>query len=124
MATRQSASSTKKGRLGGILVLLGLAALVADLAFLAVPLEHLLQRLRDGLFGVVPALGLTFLNAVRAVALHQLDYFSLISRILVLFSAMVAVIVGLALRRSHSVGSTGANDLSASAFRERETDNV
>ncbi len=123
MATHQHSIGKKRSQLGRILVTLGLAALVADLAFLATPLERLIERLKDGIFGVVPALGLSFLNAVRAIALHQLDYFSLISRILVLFSAMVAVIVGLALLRSHSAGSTGATDLNTSAFREREIDN-
>lgn len=123
MAAGQAAGYRQKSYLGRILVALGVAALLADLAFLAVPLEGLVEKLKDGLFGVLPTLGLSFLSAARAVAFHQIDYFSLISRILVLFSAMVAVIVGLALLRSHSAGSTGANDLNTSAFRERETDN-
>jgi hypothetical protein len=123
MATQQLSTGKKRSYSGSILVILGFAALVADLAFLATPLERLIERLKDGLFGVAPALGLSFLNAVRAIALHQLDYFSLIARILVLFSAMLALIVGLALLRSHSAGSTGATDLSTSEFRERETDN-
>jgi hypothetical protein len=123
MATQQHAGYRQRGFWGRILVTLGSIALVADTAFLAIPLERLIERLKDGLFGIAPALGLSFLNAVRAIALHQLDYFSLIARILVLFSAMVALIVGLALLRSHSAGSTGATDLSTSAFRERETDN-
>jgi hypothetical protein len=123
MATQRLSTGKKRSYSGSILVILGFAALVADLAFLATPLERLIERLKDGLFGVAPALGLSFLNAVRAIALHQLDYFSLIARILVLFSAMLALIVGLALLRSHSAGSTGATDLSTSEFRERETDN-
>lgn len=123
MATQQLSTGKKRSYSGSILVILGFAALVADLAFLATPLERLIERLKDGLFGVAPALGLSFLNVVRAIALHQLDYFSLIARILVLFSAMLALIVGLALLRSHSAGSTGATDLNTSAFHEREADN-
>jgi hypothetical protein len=123
MATGQAASSKQKVHWGRILVALGLTGLVADLAFLALPLEHLVERLKDGLFGVLPSLGLSFLNAIRAVALHQVDYFSLVSRILVLFSAMVAMIIGLVLLRSHYAGTTGANDLNSSALREGETNN-
>ena len=97
MATQQHAGYGQRGSLGKILVTVGSVALLADITFLAVPLERLVERLRDGLFGFVPALGLSFLNAARAIAFHQIDYFSLISRILVLFSAMAAIIVGIVL---------------------------
>jgi hypothetical protein len=43
---------------------------------------------------LVPALGLSFLNTAREIALHQFDYFSLVSRILVLFTALVAIVIG------------------------------
>ncbi|MHB8499345.1 MAG: hypothetical protein ACYDCG_01290 [Candidatus Acidiferrales bacterium] len=94
MAAGQAAEYRRKSYLGRILVVLGLAALLADLAFLAAPLERLVEKMRDGLFGVVPTLGLSFLNAARAIALHQIDYFSMVSRILILFSAIVAVVIG------------------------------
>jgi hypothetical protein len=97
MATKQAAGYKQKGFLAGILVTVGAAALLADLAFLAQPLAHLFDSAKSGLFGFVPALGLSALNAARAVALHQVGYFSLVSRILVLFSALVAVVVGTAL---------------------------
>jgi uncharacterized iron-regulated membrane protein len=92
--------------MGRILVSFGFAGLIADLAFLAQPLQRLAQRLGEGLFGLVPALGLSVLNAARAIALHQIDYFSLISRILVLFLALAAMVTGTVLwnsRRSASV---------------------
>jgi uncharacterized iron-regulated membrane protein len=92
--------------MGRILVSFGFAGLIADLAFLAQPLQRLAQRLGEGLFGLVPALGLSVLNAARAIALHQIDYFSLISRILVLFLALLAMVTGTVLwnsRRSASV---------------------
>jgi hypothetical protein len=109
--------------MGKILVTLGSVALLGDLAFLVQPLGRLAQKLGEGFFGFVPALGLSFLNAARAIAFHQIDYFSLISRILVLFSAMVAVIVGIALLRSRSARAVGANPSHTSVFREGETDN-
>ena len=123
MAPQGHAGNEKRGYMGKILVALGSVALLGDLAFLVQPLERLAQKLGEGFFGFVPALGLSFLNAARAIALHQIDYFSLISRILVLFSAMVAVIAGIALLRSRSARAAGANPSHTSVFREGEIDN-
>jgi hypothetical protein len=94
MAPQQHAGYKKRGLMGRILVTFGSAALLADLSFLVQPLEHLAERLREGFFGLVPTLGLSVLHAARAIALHQIDYFSLISRILVLFLALVAMVTG------------------------------
>jgi hypothetical protein len=58
MATRQAAGHKQRVNLGRAFVTGGLAVLLADLAFLAQPLEKLVERLRDGLFGFVPADGL------------------------------------------------------------------
>jgi hypothetical protein len=122
MAIPQHTGYEQRGYLGRILITLGSVAMLSDLAFLAQPLERMLERLREGLFAMVPSLGLSFLTAARAIAFHQLDYFSLISRILVLFTALVAVIVGIVLLRPPSKRSTH-QDLRASAFHPRETDN-
>ena len=91
--------------MGRILVSLGFAGLIADLAFLAQPLERLAQKLSEGLFGLVPSLGLSVLNAARAIALDQIDYFSLISRILVLFLALLAMVTGTVLWNFRHSGS-------------------
>jgi hypothetical protein len=123
MATPQHAGYEQRGYLGRILITLGSVAMLSDLAFLAQPLERVVERLREGLFALVPSLGLSFLSAARAIAFHQLDYFSLISRILVLFTAMVAVIAGIVLLQPPSTRSTHQDHLRASAFHERETDN-
>ncbi len=69
MAPQQHAGYKKRGLMGRILVTLGSAALLADLSFLVQPLERLAARLSEGFFGLVPALGLSFLNAARAIAL-------------------------------------------------------
>jgi len=123
MAPQQHAGYKKRGYMGRILLTLGSVAMLADLSFLAQPLERLAARLGEGFFGLVPTVGMSFLNVARAIALHQIDYFSLISRILVLFSAMVAVIVGIALQRSRSERAAGTNLSHTSAFHEGETDN-
>ena len=121
MATKQAAGDKQRGFLAGILVTVGAAALLADLAFLAQPLVHLFESAKSGLFGFVPALGLSALNAARAVALHQVDYFSLVSRILVLFSALVAVVVGTALwnGRQPLEATQGRNSLPRSVEGDR-----
>jgi hypothetical protein len=123
MATPQHAGYGQRGYLGRVLITLGSVTMLSDLAFLAQPLERLVERLREGLFGLVPSLGLSFLSAARAMAFHQLDYFSLISRILVLFTAMVAVIAGIVLLRPPATRSKHQDHLRAPAFHERETDN-
>jgi len=123
MATGQEAERKQKVYWGRAFVTLGFAVLLADLAFLAQPFEKLVDRLRDGLFGFVPALGLSLLTAARTIAFHQIDYFSLVSRILVLFSAMTAIIVGIVLLGSRNARATGAKHLRASAFSEQESDN-
>jgi hypothetical protein len=123
MATPVQATNERRVYFGTILVTLGFVTLVADLQVLAQPLARFAERLHEGVFNLIPSLGLSFLNAARAVALHQVDYFSLVSRILVLFTAAVAVVVGLALLHSQSESPTGANRMNASSFRERETRN-
>lgn len=123
MPTPQHAGYERRNYLGTILVTLGFVAMVADLEVLAQPFERMIEKLQEGLFSLVPALGLSFLNTAREIAFHQFDYFSLITRILVLFTASVAVVVGIALLRSPSARSAGAYPSRPSAFRERETDN-
>ena len=92
----------QRGYWGKVLVVLGLVALGTDLSFLLQPLGMVAERSREGLLGLVPTLGMCILNATHAIAFHQIDFISLISRILVLFSAMVAVIAGTALLRPKS----------------------
>jgi hypothetical protein len=123
MAKPIHAANECRGYLGTILVTLGFVAMAADLEVLAQPLVRLAERLHEGVFGLIPSLGLYFLNAAGAIAFHQVDYFSLISRILVLFTAALAIVVGLALLRSPYPCSTNADHLRASAFRQREIDN-
>ena len=123
MATPQHAKHESSTYLGKSLLVLGFLALAADLAVLAQPLDRLAAKLSDGLFSLVPTIGLSFADALRAVAFHQIDYFSLVSRILVLFTATLAVVVGAALLRSPSARSAHSDLLQAPSFREREANN-
>ena len=121
MAKRSATTRKQRAYWGATLVLLGLAALTANLAFVANPIAHVIENAQNGLAGVVPALGLSMLRAAGALALGQVDYFSLASRILLLFSAMVAVIVGMVLLCSHSI-ATGSRTRNSSTIPQEETE--
>jgi len=97
---RQGANRQKAYLAKGLLAA-GLATLLSDLFLIGQPLVTLVATLKHGL-GVLPALGMCVLNATQAIAFHQVGYFSLISQILVLFTAMVTLIAGLALLRPNS----------------------
>ncbi len=123
MDTRQQSEHTRRSLLGKIMVAIGSIALLADLSVLVRPIERLVQSVSEGLFALLPSVGLSVLHAASAIAFHQVDYFSLVTRILVLFTAMVAVIVGVTLLHSTAATALHGNPLRASAFNERETHN-
>jgi uncharacterized membrane protein YkgB len=123
METRQQSENTRRRLLGRILVILGSIALIADLSFLAQPIERIAEKLSNGLFALLPSVGLSFLHAASAIVFHQVDYFSLVARILVLFTAMVAVIVGSVLLQSASVRAANLNALHQNLSSGRETRN-
>jgi len=102
MAHQKPSTNKHKGYLSKLLLTAGLATLVADLSFVTQPLAALLDRSKQGTLGILPELGVCLLNATHAIAFHQIAYIPLISRILVLFCAMVALIAGVALLRSKS----------------------
>jgi len=123
METRQQSENTRRSLLGKIMVAIGSIALLADLSILVRPIERLAQSVSQGLFVFLPSLGLSFLHAASAIAFHQVDYFSLVVRILVLFTAMVAVIVGTALLQSASARAVSLNASQEYLSGERETRN-
>lgn len=82
--------------IGKALVVLGLVTLSADLTFLVQPVVSLIGKLQDGVLGVLPTLGGAILNATQAIAFHEINYISLISRILILFTGLTAFVVGAA----------------------------
>ncbi|HMD38111.1 MAG TPA: hypothetical protein VKH15_02455 [Candidatus Acidoferrum sp.] len=94
MATTQPAGSKERGYLAKSFVILGLAFLLADFAFLAPSFEQLMESSSHGLDSLVPAIGLSLLHTAGAIALHQVDYVPLVSRILVLFSALALMAIG------------------------------
>ncbi len=123
METRQQSENTRRSLLGNSMVALGSIALIADLSVLVQPIERLVQAVSEGLFALLPSVGLSFLHAASAIAFHQVDYFSLVTRILVLFTAMVALIVGIVLSQSASARPANLDGLHEYLSTERETRN-
>jgi|SRR5579859_2973774 len=107
MAKQRTAEQGQMDYIGQGLVALGLTALLADVSFLVQPLASLIGRLKDGIFEALPTLGGAILNVTQAIAFHEVNYVTVVWRILVLFVALVAVIVGVArlhARRSRRMG--------------------
>lgn len=120
--TRTPLTANKQKAYWGLgLILLGLATLAPNLALVAAPIEHVLQTSAHGVAGLVSFAGLSVIRAAGSFALGQVDYFSLASRILLLFCAMVAVIVGMVLICSRSTAGRSAS-FRSSAFTEEETE--
>ena len=107
MAKERTAKYQHDELIGKALVILGLVTLSADLTFLVQPVVSLIGRLQNGVLGVLPTLGAAILNVTQAIAFHEINYISLVSRILILFIALSAVVVGAArlhARRSRMLG--------------------
>lgn len=79
---------------------LGLAVLLVSMGTLGLQIEGLMERSGVQSLGFLPALGLAFLHTTQALAFGQSGVFFVVARLLVLFSALAAVVVGLALRRA------------------------
>jgi hypothetical protein len=94
MAANKPAANTERRYIAKALIILGLAFLLADLAFLAPSFEPLLDSASHGLSSLIPTVGLSILQAARVILLQQIDYVSIISRILVLFSALALMVIG------------------------------
>jgi hypothetical protein len=78
---------------------LGVAMAVVDVWLLVKPLLDLASRIHQGFLGLLPSLGMCLLNATNAIAFHQIGYVWFIPHILVLCSAMAALLIGTALLR-------------------------
>jgi hypothetical protein len=85
--------------LGRMLAIVGFAMAFTDLWLLVKPLLELASSIHQGAWGLLPSLGMCLLNATNAIAFHQIGYGWLISHMLVLCCAMVAVVMGTRLLR-------------------------
>ena len=104
---------------GSALLVAGLLALLLNVAPAVACTVHLFASFKNGMSALFSSVGLSLLHAVGSVALGQVDYATIFARILVSFSAMVAIILGIALMRSRSSKNGAANSLSL-ARNDRE----
>lgn len=120
--TQKPAATTKsqKGTWGAALLAAGLLALLFNLVPAARLVTRLFAGFRSGFIAPLTSLGLSLLHALGSVALGQVDYASVFAHILVLFSAMVAIIFGIALLRSRSSKNAPADPLSSALRNDQE----
>jgi hypothetical protein len=102
---------------------LGLAVTLTDLWLLVKPILELASHIHQGFLGVLPSLGMCLLNAANAIAFRQVDYAWLISHILVLFSAMTALLIGTTLLQRKPTRSLIIELALSPDFEGRETIN-
>jgi hypothetical protein len=102
---------------------LGLAMALTDLWLLVRPLVELAGRIHQGFLGVLPSLGMCLLNATNAIAFHQIGYVWLISHMLVLCSAMAALLMGTRLLRRKTARPLIIELALSPEFEGRETIN-
>lgn len=81
---------------GALLLILGLAVMVASLSLLGFQFRGLLDNSPMDFFGSYVGLGLVSLRFVQSIVFHDGVVFSFASEILVLFSAIAAILAGLA----------------------------
>jgi len=110
MAKWQPIESIQRGYLGCAMVVFGLTALAAQVAAFAPSVLHILQSARQGILSLVSALSLSLLEPAQAILFHRMDYFSLVSRILLLFSALAATLIGGVLLIARSAAATPDSD--------------
>lgn len=116
MAKWQSIESIQRGYLGCAMVAFGLTALTAQVSAFVPSVLHILQSARQGVLSLVSAISLSLLEPVRVLLFHQADYFSLISlisRILLLFSALAATVIGGVLLTARAAAATPDSDHSS-----------
>jgi hypothetical protein len=102
MAGHENSNGNRKARTGVALLLLGSLVMLGKLGLLAVQLPCLMASLGVDVFGPRVALGLTLLRLIQTVAFDHAALFSFVSALLVLFFALVAIVVGLALMRKRT----------------------
>jgi hypothetical protein len=102
MAGHENSNRNLRTRAGVVLLSLGSLVMLGKLGLLAVQLPCLVASLGIDTFGVHVALGLTLLRLIQTIAFDHAAIFSFVTALLVLFFALVAIVVGLALMRKRS----------------------
>lgn len=103
MAGRENSNRNLRAKVGAVLLSLGSLLMAAKLGLIAVQLPQLLGSLGIDTLGVHMALGLALLRLLHTMIFNHAAIFSFVCAILVLFSALVAIVAGLTLLRKRTV---------------------
>jgi hypothetical protein len=115
MTQKPTATRNARSILGTALLAIGSTVLVAYSVVLAWQFQAALDATVVDSFGFLGSFGLASLRAVRIAALDHAVLLSVVHRILVLCSALIVTLIGIALlpKRGTSVSSLGERDASA-----------
>ncbi len=102
MAGRKNSNRNLRAKMGIVLLSMGSLLMAAKLSLIALQLPHLLASLGIDTLGVL-ALGLALLRLLHTIVFNHAAIFSFVCAILVLFSALVAIVAGLTLLRKRTV---------------------
>jgi hypothetical protein len=113
MATQQVSNGRLKVILGRGLLTIGSGIFLWDAGSLALHARNLLSTARSDSLGALAATGMALLHTLQLVAFDHAIWFSVVSGILVLFSAFVVIAAGIALLRSQFARALGQRQLSS-----------
>jgi hypothetical protein len=115
MTRIQTSKRNFSGTVGATLLIIGSTVLVGYSAILAWQFQAALSSTAVDSLGFFGSVGLASLHAIRVVALDHAAVLSVVHRILVLCSALIVMLAGIALlsKRATGVTAPGSSGLSA-----------
>jgi amino acid permease len=115
MTRTQNSKRNFRSFAGTAMFIVGAAVLVAYSVAIAWQFHAALDRSAVDSLGLFGSVGLASLHVVRAVALDHAAVLSVVRHILILFSAFLVMLVGIALlaRRARGVNAPGGRSFSA-----------
>jgi hypothetical protein len=115
MERNRTSKRNRKAMLGNALLMIGSVVLVTYSAALAWQFHSALNNSAVESLGIFGSLGLASLHAARVVAFDHAAILSVVRHILILFSAFLAMLIGIALlpRRAAGLNAPGTRNLSA-----------
>jgi hypothetical protein len=113
MATQQVSNGRLKVIFGGVLLTIGSGIFLWDAGSLALHARNLLSTAGSDCLGALAAAGMALLHTLQVVAFDHAILFSVVSSILVLFSAFVIIAAGMTLLRKQFAEALGQRQLSS-----------
>jgi hypothetical protein len=118
MTQEQTSKRNIRGIVGAALLIVGSMVLVAYSVAVSWQFHAALNSAASDSLGFFGSVGLASLHAVRIVAFDHAVLLSVARRILVLCSALIVTLIGVALLPKHAKGVTAPGTRGASALRK------